>query len=285
MTRFRDTFKRELPFLVGVPALVWHILFLYIPICYLIVLGITRVEDGSTVFAFSRFTEFFQTAYLKVLGRSLFLAFGNALLCVCVGYPVAYCLAVKFDRWRNLMLMFLMLPFWTNFLVQVYAWFFVLERHGVLNTILMHLGIISTPLYIINTTKAIWLIMLYCYLPFAIMPMYAVLEKFDVTLLDASYDLGATPWQTFLRITLPLSMSGVMTGFFLVFIPSFGELVVPSLAGGDKQMFVGSLISHYFLTAGDEHAGAAFTCLSALLLGSVAIIIHKYMQSRVKRIR
>jgi len=284
--RFREIFQQELPFFIGVPALVWQVLFLYVPICYLVFLSVTKVDVDGVAFTLGRYAEFFQVPYLRVLLRSLILATGNAVLCVSVGYPIAYYLAVRAHaRSKSLLLMLLMLPFWTNFLVQVYAWFFVFERQGLLNTVLMRLHIIQEPLYILNTTLAIWIIMLYCYLPFAIMPMYAILEKFDVRLLEASYDLGARAWQTFLRITLPLSMSGVMTGFFLVFIPSFGEFVIPGLAGGDKQMFVGSLISHYFLTAGDEYTGATFTCLGALVLATAALTLRYCMNVMIKRVR
>lgn len=285
MKGLRETLRQELPFFIGVPALVWQVLFLYLPMAYLVFLSVTAVEDGHTVLSLMRYKNFFQLPYIRVLLRSLVLATGNACLCVCAGYPIAYYLAVHAHRYKTFLLMLLMLPFWTNFLVQVYAWFFVFERQGLLNTVLMHLHIISEPLYILNTTTAIWIIMLYCYLPFAIMPMYAVLEKFDVRLLEASYDLGARAWQTFLRVTLPLSMSGVMTGFFLVFIPSFGEFVVPGLAGGDKQMFVGSLISHYFLTAGDVYTGATFTCLGGIVLAIAALWLRYCMQIMVKRIK
>lgn len=166
-------------------------------------------------------------------------------------------------------------------MVQVYSWFFVLEHNGLLNTILLKLGIIQQPLHLLNNTFAIYLVMVYCYLPFMIMPLYSALEKIDRRVFEAAADLGATQWQTFIRVTVPLSMAGIRTGFFLVFVPSFGELVVPILLGGGKQLFVGPLITQYFLSARNPALGAAFTCISCIMLliavGLLYLFFKKYM--------
>ena len=160
--------------------------------------------------------------------------------------------------------------------MQVYAWFALLEYNGLLNRVLMHLGIVNQPLVMLNTSWSVYLIMFYCYVPFMVMPLYSVLEKLNVQLLEASADLGASSWKTFVTITLPLSMSGIKTGFFLVFVPSFGEFVIPTLAGGGKNMYVGSLISHYFLAMHDKFVGSAFTVVSGLVLIVAVILLHRF---------
>jgi spermidine/putrescine transport system permease protein len=166
-------------------------------------------------------------------------------------------------------LFLLLVPFWTNFLLHIYAWFFVLEREGFLNTLLSKLHLISEPLQLLNTPFAIMIMMVYYYLPFMVMPLYSALEKMDPRLIEASFDLGASWRQTVLRVILPLTKKGLKAGFFLVYIPSFGEFAIPELMGGDKWMFVGNVIASYML--GDETGslGAAFTLLAAVaLLGS-----------------
>lgn len=248
---------QELPFFFSVPALLWQFIFFYIPLLFLVYLSFTNVYNYGILF---------DPAYLRILMRSLLLAFVNASLCLLCAYPIAYFIAIRARRLKNILLFFLLLPFFSGLLILIYAWFFVLEKTGLVNMLLLHMGIISKPLTLLNNTGAIYIVMLYCYLPFMIMPIYAVLEKLDRRLLDASADLGASGWITTLRVTLPLSMSGIRTGFFLVFVPSFGEFVIPELVGGAKQFFIGSLISHFFLEAHDSIKGATITCISGLLL-------------------
>jgi ABC-type spermidine/putrescine transport system permease subunit I len=150
----------------------------------------------------------------------------------------------------------------------------VLDNNGLINTFLLRAGIIQEPLHLVNNMRAIFVVMVYYYLPFMMMPLYSILEKIQHELLEASMDLGATHWQTFKRITIPLSMSGIKTGVFLVFVPAFGEFAIPSIIGGGQQMFVGSLISHYFLVARDNQLGAAFTILSGFILLICALLFN-----------
>jgi len=168
--------------------------------------------------------------------------------------------------------------------VQVYAWFFMLEYNGVINTALRWVGI--GPLATTNSFFSVILVMVYCYLPFMIMSLYIVLERLDERLLEASSDLGATPWQTFMRVTLPLSLPGIRTGLLLVLIPAFGEFTIPSLVGGSRHLFVGSLISYYTLVARDAGVSAAFTGLSGLVLLLVVVLVYgmlRFMQPSVGR--
>jgi ABC-type spermidine/putrescine transport system, permease component I len=173
-----------------------------------------------------------------------------------------------------------------KFLVHIYAWLFLLERDGLINKLLLSVGLISEPLFLSYSFGAMYVVMVYCYLPFMIMPLFSALEKIDKRLLEASADLGATPWQTFWRVTMPLSMPGIRTGLSLVLVPSFGEFIIPSLLGGSKYMLVGSLISYYFVIARNNGYGAAFTYVSALsLIGSVGLFfvlrfIYRVMKGR-----
>jgi spermidine/putrescine transport system permease protein len=220
--------------------------------------------------------------YGAVIFRSFLLATGTVVLCLIVGYPIAYYLALRQQRFRTFIFFFLIIPFWTNLLVLAYAWFFLLDRDGLINSILLWLGIISKPLTILNTTFATFLVMFYCYLPFMIMPLFSTLEKFDKTLIEASKDLGASHWQTFFNIILPLSYPGIRTGFLVVFVPAFGEFAIPYLVGGDRQMYVGTLITHLFLIADKAYAGSAFAVVSCGILLTIVGLVYWLLQRRLK---
>lgn len=270
----REIIHHELPFFFSVPALVWQLIFFYIPA--LLVVAISFFKRGGLGSTLEHYGHFMSPLYGVVILRSVFLALTTACLCLLLAYPVCYYLAVKAKRFKNVFLFLLILPFWTSLLVQVYAWFFVLDRNGLLNAVLRKIGLIGEPLMLLNTTVATFLVMVYCYLPFMIMPLYSQLEKMDRRLLEASADLGASAWQTFSRLTLPLSIPGIKTGFFLVLVPSFGELVIPTLVGGGKKLYVGSLISQYFLSARDPHLGAAFTVLSGCVLAVMVGVLYAF---------
>jgi spermidine/putrescine transport system permease protein len=273
--KLKTAFKQELPFFFYQPAIIWQVLFFYVPILFIFFISFKQIGAAFlSGFTIDNYSQFFAGAFLKIMSRSIALAFFSALFCLIIGYPVAYYIARKADRWKNVMLFFLILPFWTNMLVQVYAWFAVLEHQGFLNLFLLKVGLIAEPLTLLNNRFAVYMVMVYYYLPFMILPIYAVLEKLDESLVEASRDLGATQRQTFMRVILPLSLSGVMTGFFLVFVPAFGEFVIPGLMGGNKLMYVGSLISYYYLVARNEPLGAAFTVVSCVALILSALLIY-----------
>lgn len=262
-------------FFVGIPAIIWQVLFFYIPLLAVVVLSLS----GSTVGAY--FYEFFKLSYLKIIARSLFLASLNAALCTLIAYPLAYFLAFRAGRLKYILLFLVILPFWNNFLLHISAWIFLLDRQGVLNNLLTALGVITTPISLLNSFFAICIMMVYFYLPFAVLPLYAVLERFNRQLIEASLDLGATWGQTVWRILIPLTMPGIRSSFFLVFIPSFGEFAIPEFMGGDKTMYVGSVVSHLILSAQTVGAGAAFTVLSSLILVIVAALIYWRMKRMV----
>jgi spermidine/putrescine transport system permease protein len=263
-------------FIFSVPALLWQLLFLYVPLFLVLYTSFKRLPDSTfSDLTFAHYGALFNSAYFYIIARSAIIACGVTLLSLLCAYPVAYFLALKVHRrWKNVLLFLLTLPFWTNFLIQIYSWVFVLDYNGLINTALLRLGVISEPLHMINNTYALFLVMLYYYLPFMIMPLYSILEKIQHDLLEASMDLGATHWQTFRRITIPLSLSGIKTGVFLVFVPAFGEFAIPAIIGGSKHMLVGSLVSHYFLVARDNQLGSAFTIASGLVLVVCALLFN-----------
>lgn len=279
--------RSELPFAIGVPALVWQVLFFYIPLLFIVVSSFIQVSELGDFegFTFSHIKLFLSTTYLKVILASLTLALTNAITCFFIAFPLAYFLAFISKRYKNIFLFFLIVPFWTNFLLHVYAWFYVLERHGFLNTLLLKLGLIQEPLHLLNSLPAIMIMMVYYYLPFMVLPIYSSLERFNYRLIEASYVLGGSFFSTLRRIILPLNSTGIRAGFFLVFIPSFGEFVIPELMGGDKKMFVGTVVSQYILGEGTGSLGAAFTLLSGIFLicTTVALyfLIKKIFQPRM----
>jgi len=263
-------------FIFSVPAVLWQVLFLYVPFFFVLYTSFKRVTDS---FGFDltcdNYRAVLSSPYFYIIARSAFIASGVTFLCLICAYPLAYFLALKVDRrWKNVLLFLLTLPFWTNFLIQIYSWVFVLDHNGLINMVLLKVGFIQEPLHMINNMGAVFFVMLYYYLPFMIMPLYSILEKIQHDLLEASMDLGATHWQTFRRITVPLSMAGIKTGVFLVFVPAFGEFVIPSVIGGGHHMLVGSLISHYFLVVRDNQLGAAFTIVSGFVLLVCALLFN-----------
>lgn len=275
---------KHYPFAIGIPAVIWQVVFFYLPLALLVAGSflIWNEEGGFAGFSLEKFTFFFRPPYFTVIGASLLLAVCNSILCFLIAYPIAYYMAFRGKKWKNLLLFLLIVPFWTNFLLHVYAWFYVLEREGILNTLLQTLSITHEPIAFLNSTFAIMIMMVYYYLPFMLLPIYASLERFDIKLLEASYDLGASWRQTLCKITLPLCSRAIKAGFFLVFIPSFGEFAIPELMGGDRVMFIGNVVSQFIL--GDETGslGASFTVLSCIVLIISALVIYQLLSWLLK---
>ncbi len=205
--------------------------------------------------------------YLDAFINSLRVAAISTLLCLLIGYPMAYTIATVKQSWRNILLMMIILPFWTSFLIRVYAWIGILKPQGILNDLLLALGVINHPLAILHTQLAVYIGIVYSYLPFMILPLYANLAKLDHSLLEASADLGARPLTSFLRITFPLSLPGVIAGSMLVFIPAVGEFVIPDLLGGPDSLMVGKLMWTEFFSNKDwPLASALAICILFLLV-------------------
>ncbi|TVQ89559.1 MAG: ABC transporter permease subunit [Chromatiaceae bacterium] len=206
--------------------------------------------------------------YLAAFMNSLKVAFFCTLLCLLIGYPMAYAIATAPSRWRIPLLMLIILPFWTSFLIRVYAWIGILQTSGFLNNFLLWLGLIDEPLAILYTQTAIYIGIVYSYLPFMILPLYANLTRLDRTLLEAAADLGCRPFRAFVRVTLPLSRAGIIAGCMLVFIPVVGEFVIPDLLGGPDTLMVGRMLWTEFFSNVDWPLASA---LAILLLGLLVI--------------
>lgn len=258
----KNFFKSEKSFFFMVPALAWQISFCILPLLFVIQLSFSsQLFQGIS---FDYFAQIIKISHVIVILRSMLLASITAILCLFVGYPVAYYVAVSASvRIRSILIFLIVLPFLTNLLVQVYAWFFILEKQGLFNKILNFLGFDFGNL--LNSQFAMYLVMFHVYLPFMIMSLYPVIEKVNIRWVEASLDLGASYFQTFCRVVLPLTIQGVKAGFFLVYVTSFGEYAIPTLIAGQKNYFVGNLISEYFFIGKDWHVGAAFTVFSSCI--------------------
>jgi putrescine transport system permease protein len=210
---------------------------------------------------------------------SIKVAFFSTIFCLMLGYPMAYAIARSTPTYRNVFLMLIILPFWTSFLLRVYAWIGLLKNDGVINNMLQAMGIIDEPLAMMNTSFAVYIGIVYSYLPFMILPLYSNLEKHDLTLLEAASDLGAGPIKAFMRITLPLSMPGVIAGSLLVFIPAVGEYVIPSLLGRSDQLMIARLLSDEFFQNRDWPKASA-VAIAMLLLLVVPIMLFQHFQNK-----
>ncbi len=217
--------------------------------------------------------------YVSTFLYSVKVAAISTLCCLLIGYPMAYAIARATPTLRNLYLMLIILPFWTSFLLRVYAWVGLLKTDGVINNLLMGMGLLDQPLTLLYTDFAVYIGIVYSYLPFMILPLYSNLEKHDLTLLEAAADLGARPITGFLRITLPLSMPGVIAGSLLVFIPAVGEYVIPSLLGRTDQLMIGRVLSDEFFSNRDWPVASA-VAIAMLLLLVIPIMLFQRFQNR-----
>jgi putrescine transport system permease protein len=222
---------------------------------------------------------FSDSLYVNAYLSSLRIAAISTLLLLLIGYPIAYGMARAPKSIRPMLLMLVILPFWTSFLIRVYAWIGILKPEGLLSSSLIRLGVIDTPLPIMNTEIAVFIGIVYSYLPFMVLPLYASLEKLDDTLLEAAADLGSTPFKSFWQITFPLSLPGVVAGCFLCFIPAVGEFVIPDLLGGSDTLMIGRTLWNEFFLNRDWPISASVAVLLLLVL-TIPIVIYQRMQQR-----
>jgi putrescine transport system permease protein len=223
-----------------------------------------------------------ESLYIGAWIYSIKVAAVSTLLCLLLGYPMAYAIARSSPTARNVYLMLVILPFWTSFLLRVYAWIGLLKTDGVINQVLMWLHVIHEPLRMMNTSFAVYVGIVYSYLPFMILPLYANLEKHDLTLLEAAQDLGCGPVRAFLRITLPLSLPGIVAGSLLVFIPAVGEYVIPSLLGSTDQLMIAKLLSDEFFMNRDWPRACAVAIAMLLLLLIPILVLQRFQNRELK---
>ncbi|MFO7771500.1 MAG: ABC transporter permease subunit, partial [Roseovarius gahaiensis] len=218
--------------------------------------------------------------YWKAYLSSLQIAVIATLLTLLVGYPIAYGMANSPDHWRPTLMLLVILPFWTSFLIRVYSWMGILSGEGYLNQFLMWTGLISEPLTILNTPVAVYIGIVYTYLPFMILPIYAALERMDASLLEAAEDLGCSRLQAFWLITIPLSKNGIIAGCFLVFIPTIGEFVIPSLLGGSQTLMIGKVLWEEFFNNRDWPVASAVAVILLLILIIPIILFQRNEQKQ-----
>ncbi|MGI4815049.1 MAG: ABC transporter permease subunit [Janthinobacterium lividum] len=273
----------------------WLLLFFFVP--FLLVVKISFADLRMAIPPYTALIEvkdqavqitvqlshyiflFTDSLYFETYLSSVEIAAVSTLLCLLLGYPMAYYIARSSPARRGLLLMGVMLPFWTSFLIRVYAWIGILKNNGLLNQFLLATGLVHSPVELYHTTWAVYIGMVYTYLPFLVMPLYAHLVKMDMTLLEAAYDLGARPLVAFWRITLPLSKNGIIAGCLLVFIPAVGEYVIPQLLGSADTLMIGRVMWDEFFSNSDWPMASAVTCAMVLLL-LVPMAFFQYFQTR-----
>lgn len=263
---------RENPITQGLflisPANLYLIIFVVIPLIIVVIYSfLSRGIYGGIEYKvnLTNYTRLFDPLYGKVMIFSLGVGFGTTVICLLIGYPLAYFLAHTPIRQRSLMLFLILLPFWTNFIIRIFAWMLILRAGGILDSLLQWLHITQAPLNLLYTPTAVMIGMVYEFLPFMVLPLYTSLEKIENSLLEAAADLGAPPWRAFLRVTLPLSVPGMIAGTILTFIPAMGMFVVPDLLGGAKTILIGNVIKNQFLTARDWPFGSAASMVLMLI--------------------
>jgi putrescine transport system permease protein len=240
--------------------------------------GIKAFFAGLDFENFTFLTE--DPLYWKAYLSSLQIATISTTLALLVGFPIAYGMAQAPDEWRTTLMMLVILPFWTSFLIRVYAWIGILSTEGFLNQFLIWIGVIDTPLIIMNTKIAVYIGIVYTYLPFMILPIYAALEKLDNSLLEAAEDLGCTRTRAFWLLTVPLSRPGIIAGCFLVFIPALGEFVIPSLLGGSETLMIGKILWEEFFNNRDWPVASA---VAVVLLAILIIPIILFQRNEQKQ--
>ena len=278
-------------FVIGVPYL-WLAICFLVPFLIVLKISLTEMENAGNPFGnLLSYADGFITIkiklsnYLFIIQDDLYLltyisslkyAAITTALCLLIGYPFAYFMARAKATIRPTLMMLVMLPFWTSFLLRIYAWKEILATNGLLNDLLLSLGLIQTPFQMLHTPFSLVIGMVYAYLPFMILPLYANLVKMDLRFLEAAADLGATPWQTFWLVTVPLSRSGIIAGAMLVFIPCVGEFVIPELLGGPSTLMIGRVLWDEFFTNNDWPMAASVTVVVILLILVPMAVFNKY---------
>lgn len=252
--------------LVMLPLLTWLVLFIIVPTVMLVVVSFAERDSlGRIVYAFTleNYQRAFSWVWLKVLIDSVWYAFLTTIICMAVGYPAAYFIGRAPERWRSILLMLVMVPFWTSFLIRTYAWVAILSRDGLLNGLLLASGLVPQPLNIMYTPFAIVLGLVYNFLPFMILPIYTSVERLDGAMIEAAYDLGAGPVRAFSQVIIPLTSPGIAAGALLVFVPSIAMFAITTLMGGGANPTIGEVIFKQFTAGRNQPFGAA---LGVLLL-------------------
>jgi putrescine transport system permease protein len=276
----------------GIPYL-WLLLFFLVPFLIVLKISVSDMRMGMPPYEpllvwasgqlvelkvnFANYAFLWEDAlYRNAYLNSILTAGISTVLCLLIGYPMAYGIARSPPAWRNLLLLLVMLPFWTSFLLRVYAWIGILKNNGVINNFLMWTGLIDEPIVMLQTNFAVYIGIVYSYLPFMVLPLYTAIEKLDLTLLEAAADLGCRPVKAFFRITVPLTRSGIIAGCMLVFIPAVGEFVIPALLGGPDTLMIGRVLWEEFFNNRDWPIASAVAIAMLLLLVVPIMILQRF---------
>jgi spermidine/putrescine transport system permease protein len=269
------------PWLAVAPMMGWLLLFVIVPTLMLVVISFCERDSLGRViysFNFENYIRAFDWKWLKILGISVWYAFLTTVICLVLGYPVAYFIGRSSERVRGLLIMLVMIPFWTSFLIRTYAWISILSQEGLLNAALMGLKLTAAPIGFMYTPFAVVLGLVYNFLPFMILPIYTSVEKLDGSLIEAAYDLGARPARVFAQVVLPLTQPGIAAGILLVFVPAIAMFAITTLMGGGSNPTIGEVIHNQFTKARNQPFGAA---LGVLLLA--IFIFSLWLSQRMRR--
>lgn len=260
------------------PYGVWMTFFIVFPLLLITLYALTSPGNNVVTFKFTldNFIRFFDPVYFRILAKSIYIALITTVISLVVGYPLAYFISRKSERIQMLLMLLVTMPMWINMLIRTYAWISILSKNGLLNNLLSSLNLPNVE--IMYTDTAVLIGMVYNYLPFMILSIYSQLSKLDDSLVEASYDLGATWRQTFMKVIFPLSLPGVITGITLVFLPAVSSFVIPKLLGGGSYMLIGNLIENQFISIGDWNFGS-----SVSLIMTIVIIISMYITKKVDK--
>ncbi|WP_032121433.1 ABC transporter permease [Clostridium amazonitimonense] len=270
--------KKNKSFRLLYPVILWMTCFFLIPVMLMIVVSFcTRGEYGEVIYSFNleNYIRFIDPLYLNIFLKSLLIALMTTFICLILGYPFAFFIGRSQKKWRGILLMLVMLPFWTNSLIRTYAWIILLRTEGIINSYLIKLHLISEPLKLLYNNTSVLIGMVYMMFPFMVLPIYSSVEKLDKSIIEAASDLGATPLKNFMKVIFPLTMPGVMAGALLVFVPTLGYFFIPDLMGGSKVVLLSNLIKNQYLMARDWPFGSA---ISVLLIVVMLIIIGLYFK-------
>lgn len=286
-------------FVIAIPYL-WMVLFFLIPFVIILKISFAEVQiaippytdlmsyvDEKLNFALNignYLYLFDDPLYIDSYLQSIQIAGVSTFLCLLVGYPIAWAIVHSSSAMRNVLLMLVVLPSWTSFLIRVYAWIGLLKNNGLINNFLMWLGLIDHPLEMLHTNFAVYIGIVFCYLPFMILPIYTALMRMDYSLIEAASDLGARPYKTFLTITLPLSKSGIIAGSMLVFVPAVGEFVIPELLGGPDSLLIGRVLWQEFFNNRDWPVASAVAVVMLMILMIPIVFFYRYQRREMMKL-
>jgi len=261
--------------LLSGPVLFWLIFFFFIPFLIVTIYSFLTpsIYDIEFRFSLSAYSDLFKPIYLRPFLLSFRLAFLSTIICLLTGYPIAYYIARSSEKIKNFLLILIIIPFWTNYIIRIFSWRIFLSENGVLNQFMVNIGLLDTPVRFLRTDFAVIIVTVYIYLSYMILPLYSVLEKIDFTLLNSAMDLGATEFKSFMKITLPLSMEGIFAGIILVFIPALGTYIVPQLVGHQNSLFIGQLITYKIKSIPRNWPLASAMSIALLLLVTIVLLI------------